>query len=167
MTLDITVLAGEVIGIGKLKIFATEDFSHIIPTLSFVVAKDNKGIFTATCIQLLIDGDGGTPNAAMKSMGAHVKDFLTTLFGNDKTKEQAWAQLHDLYQDSFAEPYWNAYRNVQLNLAEQGINTDSKTAVFNYIAKLEKQIADLRAIIESQPIANFEPTVVDYEEPAA
>lgn len=49
MAFAIRVPTGEVVGIGKLKVFATKEFPHEIPTFSFLVAKADDGRFLASC----------------------------------------------------------------------------------------------------------------------
>lgn len=73
--------SGKVVGIGKLKIFMTEEFQHEIPTLSFVMAKDNSGHFVATCIPLIVEGVGETPDLCHgKYALSHYGLFGNTLF---------------------------------------------------------------------------------------
>lgn len=165
MKTDLAVPAGKVVGIGKIKIFCTNDFPYEIPTLSVIVAKTNKGDFVSTCIQLLLDADGETPRSSMEKLKSHILDYLKTLFSDD-FKETAWDMLHNTFNDDFANPYWKVYRDFQLDLAENGIPTDSKSAMIELIAKLEKQIADLRSVIDNGK-SDFEAKIVDYQEPAA
>jgi hypothetical protein len=167
MNTSIELPCGVVVGIGKLKVFASDYFSHEIPTLSFTVAKDDSGCFTATCIQLVLEGDGRTPDAAISNMRNTVLDFLTRLFSTEKTKDSAWAQLHELYNDSISGDYWKAYRDMQLNLAEQGISTDTKQIYIDEITELKKRIVELEGIIASDSKKSFTVKIVDYQESAA
>lgn len=155
--------SGKVVGIGKLKIFMTENFPHEIPTLSFVMAKDSDGHFVATCIQLIIEGIGETTDSAMENMRTHVMDFLTTLF-TEMSSDDVWEQLHELFNENMMQDLWAVYRDFQLNLAEQGISTSTKSALYDRIAELEKQIADLKALVEKNE--RFEIRIVDYKEAA-
>ena len=167
MNNNIELPCGLVVGIGKLKVFASKSLPHEIPTLSFTVAKDKSGCFTATCIQLVLEGDGGTPDAAITNMQNTVVNFLTKLFSTGKTKGTAWEQLHELYNNSIAKDYWNAYRDMQLNLAERGISTDSKQIYLDEITELKKRIAELEGIIASNLTKSFTTKIVDYQELAA
>lgn len=167
MNKSIELPCGSVVGIGKLKVFASDSFSHEIPTLSFTVSKDESGYFTATCIQLVLEGDGGTPDSAISNMQNTVVSFLTKLFSTEKTKGSAWEQLHELYNDSISREYWNAYRDMQLNLAEQGISTDTKQMYINEIIKLKERIAELEGIIASDLVKPFTAKIVAYQETAA
>ena len=116
MTNGVDIPCGVVVGIGNLKILASDSFPHGIPTLSFTVAKDKSGCFTATCIQLVLEGDGETPEMAIINMLNTVISFLTKLFSTEKTKGTAWEQLHELSNDNITKDYWNAYRDMQLNM---------------------------------------------------
>ncbi|MBD5435548.1 MAG: hypothetical protein HDR36_03390 [Treponema sp.] len=155
--------SGKVVGIGKLKIFMTEKFKHEIPTLSFIMAKDKDGRFVATCIQLIVEGFGETTDAAMESMRSHVMEYLETLFSKLEV-DDAWEQMHELFNENSMQGLWSAYRDFQLNLAQQGISTSMRSALYNKIAELEKQIADLKASAEKNE--KFEIRVVDYKEAA-
>ena len=155
--------SGKIVGIGKLKIFMTEKFKHEIPTLSFVMAKDKDGRFVATCIQLIVEGFGETTDAAMESMRSHVMEYLETLFSKLEV-DDAWEQMHELFNENSMQGLWSAYRDFQLNLAQQGISTSMRSALYNKIAELEKQIADLKASAEKNE--KFEIRVVDYKEAA-
>ena len=159
--------SGVAVGIGKLKIFASEKFPHEIPTFSFIVSKDKSGSFTATCLQLVIDGYGDTPNAAAENMQEHVVDFLDTLFSQKSPRIPAWEQLHNLYSEPVMTEYWNAYHDMQLNLAERGVCTDTRRVYLAEIAELKKRIADLEAIVGTPAQEKFTARIVDYQETAA
>lgn len=164
MKANITVPAGDVVGIGKLKVFSTQDFQHEIPTLSFLVAQTPTKDFHAQCIQLCMDGNGITPNAAIDAMCNNCISYLHMIFENEKMKGKEWNMLHELFTME-NDDLWTAYHDVQLNLAEQGRSVDFKEALCKRIGDLEKQIADLRALMESKQ--RFDIKVVDYEEQAA
>ena len=164
---NIVLPCGTVVGIGKLKVFVSNSFPHEIPTLSFTVAKDEKGCFTATCIQLVIEADGDTPNAAIKNMQGRVIYFLNTLFTKQETKDFAWEQLHELYNTTVMQQYWQAYRDFQLNLAENGVSTDTKRVYQEEISKLKQRIIDLEAMLGLESIREIETKIVEYQENAA
>lgn len=161
---SITIPTGKVIGIGKLKVFATDAFPHEIPTLSFLVSRAEGGMFVSTCIQLMLDSEGETPNQACDRLKNLVLHHLNTLF--EKCKENSWESLHKSFNDNFSAPYWDAYRDFQLNLAEQGISTDTKTALYKRITELEGQINDLRAMIDNSN-KSLSAKIVDYQEELA
>lgn len=164
MILDICLESGKVIGIGKLKIFITDNFPHEIPTLSFLVAKNKDGKFISTCIQLLVDGEGETPDSSIKDLENKILDYLEIVFSDDN-KKNSWDILHNAFNDDFASDYWKAYRNFQLNLAEKGISTNSKSALYKLITKLKKQISDLEEVTNKTEYG-IELKVVDYQESA-
>lgn len=154
--------SGKVIGAGKIKIFMTTEFPYEIPTLSFIVSKDNGGNFISTCIQLIIDGSGETPQSAMQNMKSHIIDFLTTLF-LPENKEFSWEQLHSLFNDTMTQDLWCAYRDFQLNCAEKGISTSVSNVLYDKIAELNKQIADLQSVIKKKN-NKIETKIVEYKE---
>lgn len=133
MVSAIRVPAGEVIGIGKLKVFPTKEFQHEIPTFSFLVAKADDGRFVASCLQMVTDGEGDSEEEAIKSMERGCLGYLKTIFNSNKTNP--WDILRELFNEPLEE-YWSAYKTMQINLAEKGINTD-------FQATLEKQIRQL------------------------
>lgn len=96
-------------------------------------------------------------------MRFHIMDYLETLF-SELDVGDAWEQLHELFNEGMMQELWTVYRDFQLNLAEQGISTSMKSALYDRIADLEKQIADLRAIAEKNE--KFEIRIVDYREAA-
>lgn len=164
---NVVLPCGTVVGIGKLKVFVSKSFPHEIPTLSFTVAKDETGCFTATCIQLVIEADGDTPNAAIRNMQERVIYFLNTLFTKQETKDFAWEQLHEFYNTAIMEQYWQAYRDFQLNLAESGVSTDTKRVYQEEINKLRQRIVDLEAMIGWQNEHKIETKIVEYQENVA
>lgn len=164
MEKSIKVPTGKVVGIGKLKVFTTEDFPFVIPTLSFIVSRAENGMFVATCIQLMLDSEGETPTQAYDGLKNIVLHHLDVLFSKDKTI--AWNFMHESFNDDVGTEYWKAYRNFQLNLAEQGISTDTKTALYKRISELEEQINDLKAMIDNTNV-RFSAKIVDYKEQAA
>lgn len=133
----VTVPAGEVVGIGKLKVFSTKEFPHEIPTLSFLVAKADDGRFIASCLQMVTDGEGDTEEAAIKSMERGCLGYLKTIF--DSEKINPWDMLRELFNEPLEE-YWNAYKTMQINLAEKGINTDFQTALEKQIQQLTEEL---------------------------
>ena len=163
MDLDIKIPSGKVIGIGKVKIFVTNDFPYEIPTLSFIVSKNNKGEFISTCIHLLVEGVGETPDASMENLKNNIYQYLNILF-DCENKDIAWEQLLKTFNDSFSIPYWDVYRTVQIKLAKKGISTDSKSALYEIITKLRNQINDLEEAIQKQD--KFSLKIVDYKETA-
>lgn len=161
METEITTSVGKVVGIGKLKIFATPDFPHEVPTLSFIVSRAESGMFVATCIQLMLDSEGETPNQACDGLKNIALHHLNMLFGRGEAV--AWNSLHGAFNDDVSDLYWKAYKDFQLNLAEQGISTDTKTVLYERISELERQINDLRAMIDNSNV-RFSVKIVDYQE---
>lgn len=159
MKKDITVPTGKVIGIGKLKVFTTEYFPYIIPTLSFIVAKDDTGSYTASCIHLLLDSSADNDREAVERLQQNCKSFLSDLF-EQMDKDAAWNELHELVNSRCSEPFWKAYRDIQLNLSEKGIELKFEKEKFyeKRVKELESQIAVLKSIKASMDVR-----VVSYQ----
>lgn len=116
---------GVVVGIGKLKVFTIRNFPHPLPTLSFIVAKGNDGIYTATCIQLLLDySTASSPNEAIEGLSHDCSDFLNELFSDTSTKYDAVTQLKELFKSPVADVWTHAYREAQIQLALQDIDME-------------------------------------------
>lgn len=159
MRSSVTVPTGQVVGIGKLKVFASDDFPYVIPTLSFVVAKTESGECTASCMQLLIEGTAENEQEAVERMNENCKLFLRSLFSRLE-KTDAWQELHELANSELTKDYWKAYRDVQLDLAEQGKDLKFEREKFyeNKIQELKKQIERLRSLKR-----DFQVEVVSYQ----
>ena len=136
MKKNIEVPTGEVVGIGKLKIITRDIFPHEIPTLSFIVAKKDNGNYTASCLELMIDGHANKQTEAIKRMADSGVEFLASMFDKMPT-EKVWDELHELFTESIPE-WQNAYKHFQLNLAESGVSTDAAI-----VEKLTKRIKEL------------------------
>jgi hypothetical protein len=163
MTEAITVPRGEVIGIGKLKVFPTNAFPYEIPMLSFLVIKTDPDSYVSTCIQLHVDGYGENPDKAKEDMKENCIAFLHDNFNNPRAKDKCWVNLHGLFTDS-PQDLWEAYRNIQLDLAEQGVSTDITSFLIDRIADLEQQVVFLKAVKEktAHGDTSFEAKIIDY-----
>lgn len=140
MKSDIKVPTGTVVGIGKLKIFATERFPHEIPTLSFLVAKGEDGLYVSSCLHLLLDGHGKTVKESIENMQSICQDFLTMLFENEKSKATAWDQIRESFTDNGISEYWAAYKEMQVNFAERNISTSIQSALEKQIRELQEEL---------------------------
>lgn len=135
-----TVIKGQVIGIGKLKIPRTLELNYEIPMLSFIVIKKPDGKFASTCLHLLVDGYGTAVDIAVNDMIKAIESFLRSNFENMSEKD-AWNNLKDLsHSDDYSNPLWNAYRDFQYDLAAEGTATDSVDALKKRIKQLTKRI---------------------------
>ena len=149
----ITTTRGRVRGIGELTVSSTA--LPEIPLLSFIVIKmedtdERFPVFTyvSTCIQLQMDGYGETVEEAIKDMCNHCAEYLETLFTDEKCKQYAWRNLHELFHlDETSLELQNAYNHARLNLAEQGKyidNTSTLMATINTLMTIvEKKNAEL------------------------
>ena len=137
----VSVPSGRVVGIGKLKIFATEKFPHEIPTLSFLVAKGEDGNFVSSCLHLQLDGHGATAKDSIEDMRLACNDFLTMLFENDRSKENAWDQIRELFTDEGMAEYWAAYKEIQVNFAEQNVSTSIASTYEKIIKEMKEELS--------------------------
>jgi hypothetical protein len=158
---------GEVIGVGKLKVFPTNAFRHEIPMLSFLVIKTDPDSYVSTCIQLQVDGYGENPEKAREDMKKSCIDFLHDNFNNPKAKEKCWVNLHNLFENP-PEGLWKIYRKGQLDLAEMGVSTDITSFLIDRISDLEQQVAIMKAVKEKTANGDnsFEAEIIDYRETA-
>ena len=138
-----TVLKGQAIGIGKLKVPRALDFNYEIPMLSFIVIKKSDGKYASTCLHLLVDGYGDAIDVAVDDMIDAIKSFLRSNFDN-LSNEDAWNNLKDLsHSNGHTSSLWNAYRDLQYDLAAEGIPTDSVDALKKRIKQLNKRVKQL------------------------
>lgn len=143
MKREIRIPTGIVTAIGKFKVFRTEQFNYNIPTLSFIVAKKD-GVFTASCLHLLLDASGKNDMEAIKSLQDACVDFLSDLF--KQGDETAWEQLHDLFTADCISEFWNGYRDFQLNLSEKNVSTESTMVqvLTKKIEQLQKELDEYK-----------------------
>lgn len=138
-----TITLNQVVGIGKIKMPRTLDFNYEIPMLSFIVLKKDDGKFVSTCLHLLVDGYGTAVDVAVGDMIEAIESFLRSNFDNLSTSD-AWNNLKDLaHATEYTYPLWNAYRDVQFNLAAIGQSTDTVEALRKRIRQLNKHIEQL------------------------
>jgi len=164
-----TVLKGQVVGIGKLKVPRTQEFNYEIPMLSFIVIKRQDGRYASTCLHLLVDGYGDAVDVAVDDMIDAIKSFLCSNFTN-LTVNDAWNNLKDLaHSNEHTSSLWNAYRDFQFDLAAEGRATDSVEALkkrirqlSKHVEQLEKENADLKKRFEDAK----EDFIIDFIEKA-
>ena len=160
MNQTVEVPRGTVAGIGKVKIPRTAEFDYEIPMLSFLVIKEADGGFVSSCMHLQLDGYGAEDDAAVEDMINNINYFLNANFSR-LSAEDAWLNLKELsHVDCDTAELWNAYRDVQFDLAAMGIPTDS-------VENLKKRIAQMRQRIEQLESDNAQlkeklSLIVDY-----
>ena len=138
-----TVLKGQIIGVGKLKVPRTLEFNYEIPMLSFIVIKKPDGKYASTCLHLLVDGYGTAVDIAVNDMIDAIESFLRSTFDNLPI-DDAWNTIKDLsHSDEHTSPLWNAYRDFHFDLAAAGNVTDSIEALKKRIRQLSKRIEQL------------------------
>lgn len=158
---NITVPTGKVVGIGKIKVFTTEDFPFVIPMLSFLVAKADDGTFTATCMQLSLDVSASDERVTARCLAEGCCNFLKTLFKDSKNSESAWLQLHELFKSDDVKEFKNAYADAQLNLSEKGIEIKSRYE--EYLEARLQEISQELEIYKVKKSDEIKVDVVNYE----
>jgi hypothetical protein len=148
----IATTRGRVMGIGEL-IVSSNTLPSEIPLLSFIVVKIREEdkrfpvfIYASTCIQLRMDGYGGSVKEAIDDMCGHCAEYFETLFTDEKCKPYAWRNLRELFHlDETSLELQNAYNDVCLNLAERGKYTGIIKTLTAIIAEKDAELARLRA----------------------
>jgi hypothetical protein len=140
---------GEVVGIGKIKVFPSNTLPYEIPMLSFLVVKEAEYVYTSICIHLHIDGDGSSPEEARENMKDHILDFLHENFTEERAQGPAWDYLKELFSlDDTTCELWDAYRTLQVKFSQDGIKTDITAELLDRIESLQNQINKLNTVKE-------------------
>jgi hypothetical protein len=169
----ITTTRGRVRGIGELTVSSTT--LPGVPLLSFIMIEmkdtdERFPVFTyvSTCIQLQMDGYGETAKEAMEDMCKHCAEYLETLFTDEKCKQYAWRNLHELFHlDETSLELQNAYNDARLNLAEQGKYTDITSPLVAIIRGKDAELARLKARDKTESDKDdVSVRVIQYEEAA-
>jgi hypothetical protein len=159
MNQAVRVSRGTVVGIGKVKIPRTQEFYHEIPMLSFLVIEEAHNSFISSCMHLQIDGYGSADDDAVDDMITNINGFLKVNFSK-LSIDDAWHNLKDLsHVDQETMELWNAYRDIQFDLAAVGIPTDSVEALRKRIDQMQRRIDQLES--ENAQLKE-ELTIVDY-----
>ena len=164
MNQTVKVSRGNVVGIGKLKVFPSNALPFEIPMLSFIVVKEQENIYTSICIHLHIDGDGASPEDARENMKDHIIEFLYDNFKGSRADDAAWEHLNELFQiDDTTCELWNAYRTSQIKCSQRGIQTDITSELLDRIEKLQNQINKLMNVKEKMEKKLAEKTEISWE----
>jgi len=171
MPIDLSqVSIGNAIAIGKIRLLPGYELKQRMPMLHFIVLKNSQGEYSATCIQLRVDGYGDDITSSLNHLKENVLDFVKGTFKNAPTVEDAYGSLYALMEiDAWATEWWNAYRKLQMKLSLQGIITDlfeQQEAEINF---LKEKIADLQQKKRMEPKTKqeFSAEIVDLREIAA
>lgn len=160
MNQTVRVSRGKVVGIGKVKIPRTQEFNYEIPMLSFLVIEESDNSFVSSCMHFQIDGYGTADDAAVEDMINNVDYFLNVNFTRLST-DDAWLNLKDLsHVNDDNKELWNAYRDVQFNLAAMGIPTDSVENLKKRISQMQRRIEQLES--ENVQLKDKLSLIVDY-----
>ena len=161
---NIVVSRGEVVGIGKIKVFPSNNLPYEIPMLSFLVVKEQENTYASICIHLRIDGDGASPEEARENMKDHIIEFLYANFNGDRAEVQAWNHLRELFLlDATTHELWDAYRTAQIRYSQSGINTDITAELLDRIEHLQNQINRLMTVKEKLEKKLAEKTEISWE----
>jgi Zn-dependent peptidase ImmA (M78 family) len=148
----IKISRGKVVGIGKVKIPKTQEFTHEIQLLSFLDIQESETSFISTCIQLRIDGYGKTIEEAEEDMDESIYYFLCENF-NKLSAEDAWKNIKDLYKsDEWSNELWDAYHEVQIQLSINGIAIDNTAGLLMRLEYLEERIKEWETRVENEEL---------------
>lgn len=140
------VSIGNAVAIGKIRLLPSEGFTHHMPMLHFIVLIDPQGIYSATCIQLRVDGYGNTINDSLDELKSNILSFVKGTFKNAPTVDDAYGSFFSLMEiDQWAAEWWNAYRKLQMKLSLRGVKTDFYEELEDEINSLKKRIADFES----------------------
>jgi hypothetical protein len=161
---NVTTSRGEVVGIGKIKVFPSNNLPYEIPMLSFLVVKEQENVYSSICIHLRIDGDGASPEEARESMKDHILDFLHENFTKERAQGPAWDHLKDLFLlDNTMVELWDAYRILQVKFSQDGIQMDITADLLDRIEYLQNQINRLNTVKEKLEKKLAEKTEISWE----
>ena len=164
MNQAVKISRGDVVGIGKIKVFPSNVLPYEIPMLSFLVVKEQENIYSSICIHLHIDGDGSSPEEARENMKDHILDFLYDNFKESRAEGPAWDHLKELFiiDDTTCE-LWNAYRTSQILYSKNGIQTDITAELLDKIEKIENQLNRLKTVKEKLEKKLAQKTEISWE----
>jgi hypothetical protein len=161
---NVTTSRGEVVGIGKIKVFPSNNLPYEIPMLSFLVVKEQENVYSSICIHLHIDGDGSSPEEARENMKDHILDFLQENFTEERAQGPAWDHLKELFLlDDTTGELWDAYRTLQVKFSQDGIQTDITAELLDRIEYLQNQINKLNTVKEKLEKKLAEKAEVSWE----
>jgi len=160
----VKISRGDVVGIGKIKVFPSNTLPYEIPMLSFLVVKERENIYSSICIHLHIDGDGASPEEARENMKDHILEFLYSNFEDNRAAGPAWDHLNELFLiDNTTKELWDAYRTSQVKYSQNGIITDITAELLDKIERLENQLNKLRTVKEKLEKKLAEKTEIGWE----
>jgi len=160
------VSIGNAAAIGKIRLLPGDELKQRMPMLHFIVLKDSQGVYSATCIQLRVEGYGGDIKSSMGDLTKNVLDFVKGTFKNAPAAEDAYGSLYALMEiDAWAAEWWNAYRKLQMKLSMQGIITDLFEQQEAEIKSLKEEIARIQKSIRFRAKTHeFSAEIVDFRE---
>jgi hypothetical protein len=104
------------IGIGKMMI---NNLSSVwnIPHIHFIINKTSEGIYEATNIEFILDASGNTIEEAVEGLSAITMYYIAKVMS---PKGVGFNEFIEKVNSRVMEGYWQAYRNIEFKLAEQG-----------------------------------------------
>jgi len=136
-----SILGGKVIGVGRFKIGIQKDYTYN-NLLSFVNVKYSNKLYISTCINLRIDGSGGTKETAEKKMFENVLFFLGQNF-KLLSHRDALKNLQSLYEsdkisDKFWKPYEGMLKQIPVTRLKRPFKDPNKTVKYTSLPLNEK-----------------------------
>jgi len=160
------VSIGNAVAIGKIRLFPGNELKQRMPMLHFIVLKNTQGVYSATCIQLRVEGHGNDIKSTMDALTKNVLDFVKGTFKNAPAIEDAYGSLYALMEiDAWATEWWNAYRKLQMRLSLQGIVTDLFEQQEAEIKSLREEITRIQKLKRFRAkTQEFSAEIVDFRE---
>lgn len=137
-----------VIGIGKVKIYQTNEVNEV-PVLHYLVIKEDDGSFSAICLELRIDANSKDLEDLKEMIALDIDDYVNKNFEYAESKQEAYDNLINLTQidkDDDMINNWNVYRYCQYVLASKGIKTDIIMQLKDKITKLTERLANIQKV---------------------
>jgi hypothetical protein len=129
------------IGIGKMMI---NNLSSVwnIPHIHFIINKTSDGIYEATNIEFILDASGNTIEEAVEDLSGMTMYYISEVMS---PKGVGFNEFIEKANSRVMEGYWQAYRNIEFKLAEQGkdlshdLSNKINAAIKNMLAESIKQ----------------------------
>jgi hypothetical protein len=97
-------------------------------------------------------------------MKDHILDFLHENFTKEREQGPAWDHLKELFfLDDTTHELWDAYRALQVQFAQDGIQTDITADLLDKIENLQNQINKLNTVKEKLEKKLAEETEISLE----